>query len=139
MRDDAAMRSFLFGIARKQLARYLQEKERAAQQVPISQASFLHMSSPSDAFIRAEQQRIVSDAIAGIDPEVRPCVELFYVHGYKVAEIGDALELPIGTVKSRLFRGRAALRAALERLRSDVMLRDATVQALDEASRELDA
>ncbi|HWB77775.1 MAG TPA: sigma-70 family RNA polymerase sigma factor [Nannocystaceae bacterium] len=139
MRDDAAMRAFLFGIARKQLARYLEEKDRAAQHVPLSQASFLAHSSPEGAFSRAEQQRMVAEAIAAIDPEVRQCVELFYVYGYKVGEISETCELPLGTVKSRLFRGRAALKATLARLRSDSVLRDATVQALDEASRELDA
>jgi RNA polymerase sigma-70 factor (ECF subfamily) len=82
-----------------------------SQHVPLSQASFLdHVTSPSGAFSRAEQQRVVTEAIAGIDPEIRQSVELFYLYGYKVGEIAEALEIPLGTVKSRLFRGRAALK-----------------------------
>lgn len=140
LRDDEAMRAYLFGIARKQLARYLFEKDRAAQHVPLSQVSFLERAtSPSVAFDRVEQQRIVSDAIAGIPAEVRQPIELFYLYGYKVTEIAESLEMPLGTVKSRLFRGRAALKVALAGARTVAALRDATVRALDEASHELDA
>ena len=138
LRDDEAMRAYLFGIARKQLARYLMEKDRAAQHVPLSQVSFLERAtSLSGAFDRAEQQRIVSEAISGISAEVRQPVELFYLYGYKVTEIAESLEMPVGTVKSRLHRGRAALKVALAGARTIAALRDATVRAIDDASLEL--
>jgi RNA polymerase sigma-70 factor (ECF subfamily) len=41
-------------------------------------------------------------------------VELYYVEGYTVPEIRKLLGIPEGTVKSRLFRARRALRTQLE-------------------------
>ncbi len=40
----------------------------------------------------------------------REAVTLFYLQELSLAEIADALHIPIGTVKSRLFRGRKLLR-----------------------------
>jgi RNA polymerase sigma-70 factor (ECF subfamily) len=53
-------------------------------------------------------------AVAELSPEQRAVVLLREVHGLDYDEIGRALEIDLGTVKSRLHRARAALRAALE-------------------------
>jgi RNA polymerase sigma-70 factor (ECF subfamily) len=48
-------------------------------------------------------------------PNQRAVLVLHHYLGYTLAEVADVLELPIGTVKSRLFRGQSSLRRALER------------------------
>jgi RNA polymerase sigma-70 factor (ECF subfamily) len=53
-------------------------------------------------------------AITDLGPEQRAVVLLREVHGLEYEEIARALEVDLGTVKSRLARARAALRAALE-------------------------
>lgn len=53
-------------------------------------------------------------AVARLSPVQRALVSLYYGEGLSVAEIADTLELPAGTVKSRLFTARAELRAHLE-------------------------
>ena len=51
-------------------------------------------------------------------PEFRAAVVLCDVEGLSYEEIGATLGVKLGTVRSRIHRGRAALRAALERRRS---------------------
>jgi RNA polymerase sigma-70 factor (ECF subfamily) len=49
-----------------------------------------------------------------MDPERRALLAMLYVEGLTVAEIARVLEVPVGTVKSRLHHARERLRAALE-------------------------
>ena len=53
-------------------------------------------------------------AFRWLDPEQRSLIVLHYYLDLPVAEVADALEMPVGTAKSRLFRARATLRAALD-------------------------
>ena len=52
----------------------------------------------------------VRQALMRLKPELRVPLVLRYIEGYKVEEIAAILRLPAGTVKSRLSRGRRALR-----------------------------
>src|SRR4051794_7861359 len=49
-----------------------------------------------------------------LDAEQRVLVVLYYYQGLPLEEVATALRIPAGTAKSRLFRAREALRAALE-------------------------
>ncbi len=55
----------------------------------------------------------VQEALRRLPPEYRSAVVLSDVVGLTYQEIGDALDVPVGTVRSRLHRGRALLRKAL--------------------------
>jgi RNA polymerase sigma-70 factor (ECF subfamily) len=55
----------------------------------------------------------VQAAIRRLSPEYRSAVVLSDVVGLTYQEISDALDVPVGTVRSRLHRGRALLREAL--------------------------
>ena len=65
---------------------------------------------------RAETQetlRMVREAVADLPPIHRAVVVLFYVENLSVEEIANVMELPAGTVKSRLYYARKHLRDAL--------------------------
>jgi RNA polymerase sigma-70 factor, ECF subfamily len=55
----------------------------------------------------------VQRAVAGLPEEQRLAVALVLVEGLSYKEAADVLEVPIGTLTSRLARGREALQAAL--------------------------
>ena len=54
------------------------------------------------------------DALEALEVEYRLPIVLHYMEGYKLREIADILELPMGTVKTRLLRGKKRLREQLE-------------------------
>ena len=61
-----------------------------------------------------ETRQRVSEAIAGLEPELRTVVVLRDVEELNYEDIAEILEVPKGTVKSRLHRGRLALRDKLK-------------------------
>lgn len=72
--------------------------------------------SPDGCVERTETLALLDEALALLDPEQRSILILRDVQGLDYRQIADALDVVVGTVKSRLFRARAALREQLEGL-----------------------
>lgn len=68
---------------------------------------------PDESAERDELQRRVAAAIAGLDEEFRSVLVLKDIEGLDYQQIADILELPLGTIKSRLHRARSELKDAL--------------------------
>jgi RNA polymerase sigma-70 factor (ECF subfamily) len=73
--------------------------------------------TPSQAFDDRHLDHDVAAALADLSPEYRAAVVLCDIEGLTYEEIADALGVKLGTVRSRIHRGRAQLRAALEHRR----------------------
>ncbi len=71
---------------------------------------------PGDQLLRAEQVRQVRSAIATLSEEYRAILVLREMEGCCYETIAEILELPIGTVRSRLHRARLQLRELLQPL-----------------------
>jgi RNA polymerase sigma-70 factor (ECF subfamily) len=69
--------------------------------------------SPYDVAARAEMKARVEEALRKLPEAFRTVVVLREMEGFSYEEIGEILEVPAGTVKSRLTRGRAALKQIL--------------------------
>ncbi len=73
--------------------------------------------TPSQAFDDRHLDYDIAEALADLPPEYRAAVVLCDIEGLTYEEIADALGVKLGTVRSRIHRGRAQLRAALEHRR----------------------
>ncbi len=71
---------------------------------------------PEEWAIRNERQRRILAAVAELEPEFREALALRELHGYSYQEVGAELGLPIGTVKSKIFRARQQLQEKLKDL-----------------------
>lgn len=69
--------------------------------------------NPEDLVIHANLERLVRMAIEDLPPEFRLAVLLADVEGYAYKEIAEILDCPVGTVMSRLYRGRQLLQTTL--------------------------
>ena len=69
-----------------------------------------------DSVQQAEELQRLELAMASLEPEQRAILVLRDVRGLDYRQIADVIEVAVGTVKSRLFRARAALREAMQRL-----------------------
>ncbi len=80
--------------------------------------------SPYELALGRERHRLVEEALAELPPSFRSVVVLRDVEDLSYEQIAGVLQLPMGTVKSRLLRGRAALRDLLQqRLKPEPGLR----------------
>ena len=69
--------------------------------------------SPSDAAERGERRRVVLECVDALGPKHKIVVVLRYLSGLNLAEIAEILEVPAGTVKSRLHYALRKLRVQL--------------------------
>jgi RNA polymerase sigma-70 factor (ECF subfamily) len=70
--------------------------------------------SPERQTEKHEIARVIDEAVFSLPFKHRIVVILYYLHDMDLSEIATLLNLPEGTVKSRLYYGRAKLRSALE-------------------------
>jgi len=70
--------------------------------------------SPYEQVLRGETMALIEAALARIKPVFREAVVLRDIEGLTYEEIAEVLRVSIGTVKSRILRGREALRNELE-------------------------
>jgi RNA polymerase sigma-70 factor (ECF subfamily) len=70
---------------------------------------------PLEAVIYAEERGWIEEAIASLGPTLRAAITLRHLHGLRYEEIAEILDVPLGTVKVRIFRARAALAKLLAR------------------------
>ena len=76
--------------------------------------------SPEQVYSQTHLDPDLQEALDELAPEFRAAVVLCDVEGLSYEEIGATLGVKLGTVRSRIHRGRQALRASLERRRSSV-------------------
>ena len=82
-------------------------RRRAADGAPQLDAVVPEFAATADDVAR------VRYGIARLEPDQRLILSWFYLEDMPLRDIADALSIPVGTVKSRLFHARAALRARL--------------------------
>ncbi len=92
---------------RRRVSRELQEEQRHVEELARS-------SSSHDA----DTERLV-DALRSLPRERQALLALYYQDGFSVREISEILEVPAGTVKSRLFHARNELKGALQGANDD--------------------
>ena len=70
--------------------------------------------SPAESAEHGEQQRAVLDALNRLDVENRALLVMRDLEGFDYRQMAEVLGLPLGTLKSRLFRARVALRELMQ-------------------------
>jgi RNA polymerase sigma-70 factor (ECF subfamily) len=122
------LRSFRGGSVRSWLSRIAvnaamdqqrYKKRRPAQPYPELEDESWQPPATEDAdpvqtAMQGERTRVLNAALAAITPDQRTAIVLFDVEGYDYAEIAEMTNVSLGTVKSRIHRGRLALRDRLE-------------------------
>lgn len=75
--------------------------------------------TPGENLHKREQEQQVLDALGRLDAEERAVLVMRDVEGFDYQQMADVLNLPLGTLKSRLFRARLALREELQAYMDD--------------------
>lgn len=108
LREGASVRAWLIGIAyRKHLT-----ARRSAIRSRVRESAY-EAERPRTAGGVLDDRIALETAMADLPPDQRACVALCLAADFSHAEAAEALELPLGTVKSHVARGRARLLSAL--------------------------
>ncbi len=99
--------AWLFGIARRTCVDWYRQKGRQPNVVSLEKADEIRDISKSSDI---ENTELVWRAIDRLESEQREVIHLRFAAGLSYAEIAQTLEVPIGTVRSRLHRGLKAIR-----------------------------
>ena len=128
--DEGAFRAWMFRILnntfvserRKALARPREEllvEDSAEEERTFSIFERLHQpfllwfGNPEQEFLNKLLREDLDRALAALPEHYRVVVVLADVEGFKYGEIAETLDVPVGTVRSRLARARAALQQTL--------------------------
>ena len=131
LRDKASFRAFLYGIARFELLRLLQRSARD-REVDLNETSVFDIDpSPSRVAAERQEHRLLAEALRRIPVDLQIVTELHYWEELSTSEIADVLDVPQGTVKSRLRRAREAIATALEALTTDPALLKSTTAGME--------
>lgn len=97
--ERGSLRAYLYGIGRRRAAEWWSTQGNRAARAQDDFAS-----------CRTETTSAVNEAFRQLSEEQRTLLWLREVEGHSYVELAENLEIPVGTVRSRLFAAREALR-----------------------------
>lgn len=110
-REESSVRTWLFGICRNRLAERAKRREFKAEVVPIDRLGELSGGGATAAAV--PETLDFWRAFDRLADEHREVILLVFHYGFSLRETADLLEIPVGTVKSRVHHARRRLEAAL--------------------------
>jgi RNA polymerase sigma factor (sigma-70 family) len=112
LRDRTKLKSWLFTT----IHRAFLQQQRRAHKFPHLELESVDAELPTVHPLEHSglDRALVLDALARIDETFRAPISLFYLEDYRYKDIAEMLELPLGTVKSRIARGIGHLQRILE-------------------------
>jgi len=116
LRPDAQLSSWLFGILRNA---WLDEARARTRRSRVFVAEELGENVSAAIDTRADLVS-VQDALGRLPDEQRVAVSLVLIEGLSYKEAAQIMEVPVGTLTSRLARGREALQAMLSDASGDL-------------------
>ncbi len=114
LNDENAFAAWSFRIITRKCFGHISTRRKRAQTLRTMECEPAPANNAEAEFELAAERRSLQAALAELSPEHQAAIALFYLEEMSVAETAVALDIPVGTVKSRLLNARKKLRAVLE-------------------------
>lgn len=132
IRGDATFRAFLFGVARNVLFDYYRLARRDRDHIDFGTVSAEDLRpTPTSVLAHAREVELLLRALRQIPLEGQIILEMYYWEGMRAHEIGEALELPEPTVRTKIRRARLRLEQMIQASSAAPSLRQSTVEGLE--------
>jgi RNA polymerase sigma-70 factor, ECF subfamily len=112
-RGDGDVAAFIWGIGVRRLIDSIRRENGARKRLPWRAAQPQVIVSAEDQVLVGIEHGCLGPALAALSPELRGAIEATVLDGLTCAEAAALLGVAEGTIKSRCYRARLALRAAL--------------------------
>ena len=106
--EKGSLRQYIYGIARKRVAQKRRESKPSADRADGTYT--IAPPEPRASGTDGDLSAAVRDGMMHLEADERGLLWLREVEGYSYAELAGILEVPLGTVKSRIFNARESLR-----------------------------
>lgn len=138
IRADASFRAFLFGVARNILYDHYRLAKRDQDHLDFGSVSAEDLRPTPGALIaQAREVELLLRALRQIPLEAQMILEMYYWEGMPAHEIGEALEMPEPTVRTKIRRARLRLEQIIEASSAAPSLRRSTVEGLETWARRI--
>lgn len=132
MREGTTFQAYLFGVARNILLEYYRGKRRDGERFDPAERSVEDMApTPTTLLAQAHETRLLLQALRRIPVESQMILELYYWENMTAKDIGDVLEIPEGTARTRIRRAKQLLEAQLATLAASPALLQSTISDLE--------
>ncbi len=136
--DPDKFRSYLLTIAHRELIAFFRRQGREQRHFDVEATSAWDLDPrPSTIVAELEEQRLLAEALRRIPVVHQVALELFYWQDLTAAEVARVLELPEGTVRSRLRRGRELVLAVIQELSSSELASRTSIDDIEQWARSL--
>ena len=138
LRDAGSFRGFLFGIARNVLYNHYRSGRSHGVAVDLDRVS-LHDLGPTASTIigRDEQERLLLAALVRLPLAHQLVIEFAFWEEMSLAEIAEAMDVPVGTAATRLRRAKQLLAAEMTALTTSPALRSSISSGFETWARAL--
>lgn len=128
----SSFKTYLLGIAKNILFGFYRKEGRRKEHEDLEDLSVEDMGhTPSRRFMAHDQYRLLLEALRRLPSKIQVIVELRYWEGIRPKEIAQMLDIPEGTVRTRIRRGMKLLARSSEYY-------DVTLERLSQASIDLE-
>lgn len=123
LKNPESFESWIKTIVENECKNYIKKEKRISAPIIFfknkadEQAEEWETPVPQEYMEREELRKSISDIIDSLSPEVRACIILFHYEDKSMNEISEILDIPLGTVKSRLHNGRKQIEKEFNKLK----------------------
>ena len=131
-RGDSGFRTFLFAVARNLLHKHYRDNQGPRGRIDFGEVTACDLAPTASEVLRADEEKLLLlQALRRVPIECQEAMELLYWEKLTVAEIAEIAGIPVGTVKTRLHRGRRLLEEQMALLAATPALLESTLANLD--------
>ncbi len=123
LKNPESFENWLKSIVENECKNYIRKEKRIiAPFISLKNKAEDDLKEPAEAvpqeiMEREDLKKSVTDILNSLSPETRACIVLFHYEDKSINEISEILNIPVGTVKSRLYNGRKKIEKQFDKLR----------------------
>lgn len=132
LEKGSSFRTYLFVVARNKLYSHFRSRARREDKVDFGVTSVIDLgASPSKVVAGQQERTLLVQALRRVPLETQCLLEFYYVERMTAPELAQVMNLPEGTIRSRLRRGLERLRKEMERIAENKEQLETTASDLD--------
>lgn len=138
IREGTSFRAFLFGVARNVLFDHYRLARRDHDHLDFGSVSAEDLRpTPVSVIAQAREVELLLRGLRQLPVEAQMILEMYYWEGMRAHEIGEALDMPEPTVRTKIRRARLRLEQLIEASSVEPALRRSTVEGLETWARKI--